>query len=123
MAGEAGRTWPFVPHSENPGKSDTDLAVRVGVFALALCGRHFRLEFLGTSLRLVQGWPRPGEVLLLGQQMPDENRELARGAGACGGNAVHFPDRSKARRIGASLVWDTEIEMLAIANCLLKKEE
>ena len=38
-------------------------------------------------------------------------------------NAVHFPDRSKARRIGASLVWDTEIEMLAIANCLLKKEE
>ena len=53
--------------------------VRVGVFALALCCRHFRLEFLGTSLRLAQGWPRPEEVLLLGQQMPDENRELARG--------------------------------------------
>ena len=49
------------------------------MFALALCGRHFRLEFLGASIRLVQGWPCPGEVLLLGQQMPDENRELARG--------------------------------------------
>ncbi len=70
---------PGIQYGAKPDKSDTDLAVRVGVFALALCCRHFRIEFLGTSLGLAQGWPRPEEVLLLGQQMPDENRELARG--------------------------------------------
>ncbi len=88
MNREAGRGCRLVQQSQrantpnaklNDQANGTDLAVRVGVFALALCCRHFRIEFLGTSLGLVQGWPRPEEVLLLGQQMPDENRELARG--------------------------------------------
>ncbi len=69
--------------------------VRVGVLALALCCRQFRLEFLGTSLRLVQGWSRPEEVLLLGQQMPDENRELAHGGH--GGDLLTAPGTGSVR--------------------------
>ncbi len=87
MGREAGRGCRLVQQSQrantrnaklNDQANRTDLVVRVGVLALALCCRQFCLEFLRAPLGLVQRWPRPGEVLLLGQQLPDENREPAR---------------------------------------------
>src|SRR5262249_60780589 len=53
--------------------------VVVGAAALAACGRLSGGQLEPAQLCRMKSWPTPQVVLLFGQQVPDQNRELSGG--------------------------------------------